>query len=174
MASTGLAGERGAWVIKHEKRTPAYRAMVSDMRSIIRVAQARQGQPIAVIFDGRTLQSSCESGTRAGYDDYKRRNGSKSAYGSRYAGLPGCLDGHIRKRARTRPGRCAVRAGAARNWQYGQAPLGQTRVIRASRLRATPPDTALNCKWSSWRRLKKALCCCPGAGWSSAALAGAL
>ena len=76
MASTGLAGERGAWVIKHEKRTPAYKAMVSDMRSIIRVAQARQGQPSAVIFDGRTLQSSCESGTRAGYDGYKRRNGS--------------------------------------------------------------------------------------------------
>ena len=54
-----------------------FEAMVSDMRSIIRVAQARQGQPSAVIFDGRTLQSSCESDTRAGYDGYKRRNGSK-------------------------------------------------------------------------------------------------
>ena len=54
-----------------------FEAMVSDMRSIIRVAQARQGQPSAVIFYGRTLQSSCESGTRAGYDGYKRRNGSK-------------------------------------------------------------------------------------------------
>ena len=51
-----------------------FEAMVSDMRSIIRTAQGRQGQPSAVILDGRTLQSSCESGPRAGY---KRRNGSK-------------------------------------------------------------------------------------------------
>ena len=35
----------------------------SDLRSIIRVAQGRQGQPSAVILDGRTLQSSCESGS---------------------------------------------------------------------------------------------------------------
>ena len=54
-----------------------FEAMVSDMRSIIRTAQGRKGQPSAVILDGRTLQSSCESGPRAGYDGYKRRNGSK-------------------------------------------------------------------------------------------------
>lgn len=54
-----------------------FEAMVNDMRSIIRAAQGRQGQPSAVIFDGRTLQSSCESGSRAGYDGYKRRKGSK-------------------------------------------------------------------------------------------------
>lgn len=30
-----------------------------------------------MILDGRTLQSSCESGLRAGYDGYKRRRGSK-------------------------------------------------------------------------------------------------
>ena len=36
-----------------------------------------QGQPSAVILDGRTLQSNCESGPRAGYDGYKRRKGSK-------------------------------------------------------------------------------------------------
>jgi transposase len=51
--------------------------MVSDMRSIIRVGDGRRGQPSAVILDGRTLQSSCESGPRAGYVDYKRRRGSK-------------------------------------------------------------------------------------------------
>lgn len=52
-------------------------AMVSDMRSIIRTAEGRRGQPSAVILDGRTLQSSCESGPSAGYDGYKRRKGSK-------------------------------------------------------------------------------------------------
>lgn len=30
-----------------------------------------------MILDGRTLQSSVESGTRAGYDGYKRRKGFK-------------------------------------------------------------------------------------------------
>ena len=54
-----------------------FEAMVSDLRSIIRVAQGRKGQPSAAIFDGRTLQSTCESGPRAGYDGYKRKRGSK-------------------------------------------------------------------------------------------------
>ncbi len=54
-----------------------FEAMVSDLRSIIRVAQGRQGQPSAMVMDGRTLQSSCESGPRAGYDGYKRKRGSK-------------------------------------------------------------------------------------------------
>ena len=54
-----------------------FEALVNDMRSIIRVAQGRTGQPSAVILDGRTLQSSCESGPRAGYDGYKKRRGSK-------------------------------------------------------------------------------------------------
>lgn len=54
-----------------------FEALVRDMRAIIRAAQGRQEQPSAVILDGRTLQSSCESGPRAGYDGYKRRKGSK-------------------------------------------------------------------------------------------------
>ncbi|WP_019305569.1 IS5/IS1182 family transposase, partial [Xanthomonas oryzae] len=34
-------------------------------------------QPSAVILDGRTLQSTCQSGPSAGYDGYKRKKGSK-------------------------------------------------------------------------------------------------
>jgi transposase len=61
--------------------------MVNDLRSVLRVAQQRHGQPSAVILDGRTLQSACESGPRAGYDGYpprglpsgrKRKRGSKA------------------------------------------------------------------------------------------------
>ncbi len=55
----------------------SFEAMVSDMRSIIRVSQGRKGQPSAAVIDGRTLQSTCESGPRAGYDGYKRKMGSK-------------------------------------------------------------------------------------------------
>ena len=54
-----------------------FEVLVSDMRGIIRAGQGRQEQPSAVVLDGRTLQSSCESGPRAGYDGYKRRKGSK-------------------------------------------------------------------------------------------------
>ena len=54
-----------------------FESMVSDLRSVIRVAQGRRGQPSAVILDGRTIQSTCESGPRAGYDGYKRKRGSK-------------------------------------------------------------------------------------------------
>ncbi|MCC8554486.1 IS5 family transposase [Xanthomonas hortorum] len=54
-----------------------FEAMVGDLRSLLRVAQGKKGQPSAVIFDGRTLQSTCESGPRAGYDGYKRKKGSK-------------------------------------------------------------------------------------------------
>jgi transposase len=59
------------------RRAGCFEAIVSDLRSIVRVAQGRQGQPSAVILDGRTLQSTCESGARSGYDGYKRKRGSK-------------------------------------------------------------------------------------------------
>jgi transposase len=58
-------------------RAGCFEAMVSDLRSVIRVAQGRSRQPSAVILDGRTLQSTCESGPRAGYDGYKRKRGGK-------------------------------------------------------------------------------------------------
>jgi len=54
-----------------------FEAIVSDLRSILRAAQGRPGQPSAVVLDGRTLQSTVESGARAGYDGHKRKRGSK-------------------------------------------------------------------------------------------------
>ena len=52
--------------------------MVHDLREVLRVAKGRKEQPSAAIFDSRTLQSSPESGERAGYDGAKRRKGSKT------------------------------------------------------------------------------------------------
>jgi len=52
-------------------------AMAHDLRVLLRVLAQREGQPTAVILDSRTLQSTPESGARAGYDGYKRRKGSK-------------------------------------------------------------------------------------------------
>ena len=54
-----------------------FEAIVHDLRELLRTAQDRQPQPSAAIFDSRTLQSSPESGARAGYDGYKRKKGSK-------------------------------------------------------------------------------------------------
>ena len=54
-----------------------FEALVQDLRAVLRVAAGRPRQPSAAILDSRTLQSSPESGGRAGYDGAKRRRGSK-------------------------------------------------------------------------------------------------
>jgi transposase len=54
-----------------------FEAIVHDLRAILRWADGRADDPTAVILDGRTVQSTPESGARAGYDGYKRRKGSK-------------------------------------------------------------------------------------------------
>jgi transposase len=54
-----------------------FEAMAHDLRAVLRVAAGRDASPTAVVLDGRTIQSTPESGSRAGYDGYKRRNGSK-------------------------------------------------------------------------------------------------
>jgi len=54
-----------------------FEAMVKDLRELLRMLSGRDPQPSAVILDSRTLQSTPESGQRAGYDGAKRKNGSK-------------------------------------------------------------------------------------------------
>lgn len=54
-----------------------FEAMVHDLRALLRMAQGRAPEPSAAIFDSRTLQSTPESGARAGYDGAKRKKGSK-------------------------------------------------------------------------------------------------
>lgn len=55
-----------------------FEAMVHDLRALLRTAQGRQADPSAAILDSRTLQSTPESGERAGYDGAKRKRGSKT------------------------------------------------------------------------------------------------
>ncbi len=54
-----------------------FEQIVHDLRMLLREIEGRTPQPSAAIFDGRTLQSTPESGARAGYDGHKRRKGSK-------------------------------------------------------------------------------------------------
>jgi transposase len=58
-------------------RAGVFERMVDDLRTVLRLAEGRKAQPSAVILDSRTLQSTPESGPRAGYDGAKRRRGSK-------------------------------------------------------------------------------------------------
>src|SRR5438552_7331303 len=54
-----------------------FEAMVHDLRELLRMAEGRDPQPSATVIDSRTLQSTPESGHRAGYDGAKRKKGSK-------------------------------------------------------------------------------------------------
>jgi transposase len=54
-----------------------FEAMTQDLRAILRLLAGRNEQPTAAIYDSRTIQSTPESGARAGYDAGKKRKGSK-------------------------------------------------------------------------------------------------
>jgi transposase len=54
-----------------------FEAMVHDLRRLLRMTAGKNAEPSAAILDGRTLQSTTESGSRAGWDGHKRRRGSK-------------------------------------------------------------------------------------------------
>ena len=54
-----------------------FEAIAHDLRKMLRLLAGRAVQPSAAIIDGSTVQSTPESGGRAGYDGYKRRKGSK-------------------------------------------------------------------------------------------------
>jgi transposase len=58
-------------------RAGVFEAIVDDLRMLLRLDAGRAENPSAVILDSRTLQSSPESGARAGYDGAKKRKGSK-------------------------------------------------------------------------------------------------
>src|SRR5205814_686214 len=59
-------------------RAGVFEAVVHDLRALLRLAAGRAPEPTAVVLDGRTLQSTPESGHRAGYDGHKRKRGSKT------------------------------------------------------------------------------------------------
>jgi transposase len=70
------------WTAVHQQtlrwiRAGCFEAMAHDLRMVLRELSERASQPAAVILDGRTVQSTPESGARAGYDGHKRRKVSK-------------------------------------------------------------------------------------------------
>ncbi len=85
MAKTGchwrmLPNDLPPWPVVYQQMrrwidARCFETMVEDLRILLRAG--RKGQPTAVVLDSRTLQSTPESGARAGYDGAKRRKGSK-------------------------------------------------------------------------------------------------
>jgi transposase len=70
------------WAVVHQQAlrwlaAGVFEAMVHDLRILLRDFAGRRRRPSAVILDSRTLQSTPESGGRAGWDGAKRRKGSK-------------------------------------------------------------------------------------------------
>src|SRR5215813_4972969 len=55
----------------------AFEQIAHDLRIVVRVLEGRAANPSAAILDARTLQSTPESGGRAGYDGAKKKKGSK-------------------------------------------------------------------------------------------------
>src|SRR5262245_18837712 len=49
-------------------KAKVFESIVRDLQAALRIADGRQEMPSAAIFDSRTLQSTVESGSRAGYD----------------------------------------------------------------------------------------------------------
>jgi transposase len=54
-----------------------FETITHDLRAVVRLVQEKEASPSAAILDGRTLQSTPESGGRAGYDGHKKKHGSK-------------------------------------------------------------------------------------------------
>ena len=54
-----------------------FEALAQDLRALLRLAAGRKEEPTTAIIDSRTLRSTPESGSRAGYDGAKRKRGSK-------------------------------------------------------------------------------------------------
>lgn len=58
-------------------RAGCFESMAEDLRLLLRLCAGRKDAPSAAIIDSRTLQSTPESGARAGFDGHKKRKGSK-------------------------------------------------------------------------------------------------
>jgi transposase len=69
------------WVVYQQTRrwlaAGVFETIIHDLRALLRVGAGRSPEPTAIIVDSRTLQSTPESGARAGYDGAKRKKGSK-------------------------------------------------------------------------------------------------
>ena len=100
------------------------------IRALLRLAKGRKETPSAAIFDSRTLQSTVESGSRAGYDGAKRKKGSKTHVAVDTLGHLLAL--HItpaNEQDRAQVGELAP-TGARSHWKFDRGRLCRSRLYR--------------------------------------------
>ncbi len=171
-----LPHEYGPWwaVYQQMRRwldAGVFEALVGDVQAIAREWAGRKGQPTAVCLDSRTLQSTPESGARAGYDGAKRRKGSKvhiavDTLGHLLALTVTPADGGDREQVAALAEKCSRSPAPRCSWPMW------TRAT-PDRTQPRPPNsTASSSRWSSTRWPNEASCCCRAAGWWNAASLG--
>ena len=126
-----------------------FQAITDDLRLVLRLAQGRTAQPSAAIFDSQTIQSTPESGHRAGYDGHKRRKGTKLHLAVDTLGQ--LLAMHVtpaneQDRAQVQPLANAVQEATGDHVEL----VYVTRATRARSPPKPPPPRASNCMWSSF------------------------
>jgi transposase len=77
-----LPGDFPPWPVVYQQtqrwiQNGCFEAIVDDLRMMLREAMGKEMDPTAIILDSRTIQSTPESGERAGYDGHKKRRGCK-------------------------------------------------------------------------------------------------
>ena len=140
-----------------------------DLRAVLRMAARRPPEPTAAIIDSRTLRSTPEDGTRAGYDGAKRKLGSKLHMAVDTLGHLLALHvtpANYDDRAEVGCLAEAIQMATDQIVELANVDQGYTgdrpatadgdQGIRGSRSR-----------WSNYPRSSVGLYCCRGAGWSS-------
>ena len=127
----------------------------------------RHPRPTAAILDGRTLQSSPESGGRAGCDGYKRKKGSKvhvavDTLGHLFALL--VTPANAQKRAQVGELAKQVQEATQRSVKLAYVDQGYTGEKPA----AQAADHGIELEVVKLAEASVASCSCPAVGWSSA------
>lgn len=73
-----LPGDFPPWEAVYQQtqrwlKVGVFETMVHDLRELVRLTQGRGKEPSAAVMDGRTMQSTPESGHQAGFDGHKRK-----------------------------------------------------------------------------------------------------
>ena len=148
-----------------------FEAIVHDLREVLRLADGRTAQPSATIFDSRTLPSTPDSGTRAGYDGAKRCRGSKVQMAVDTLGHLLAL--HVTAAMRKTGAKSAGWLKKCKRSLAMQSKSPMSTKGTQERKRPRPPKPTISpWKSSGCPRRKEGLCCCPSAGWWSAVMRG--
>ena len=136
--------------------------MVHDLRSLIRLAKGKKEQPSAAIFDGRTVQSTPESGEQADYDGYKRKKGSKIHLAVDTLGL--LLATHVTPANEQERAQVKELAEAVQEATSNSVEVAFVEATQVKTPRMMPKQQESNGLWSSCQKPREVFSYCRDAG----------